>query len=137
MRLATKSARALSTGRFVWREYTPWSSVCGLSKQHVVCRSRGSRFSLDAICFSRTRRQFMRHIVSILIALLIIVITLVAMFTLVRATIVIAQLENPLIRAIAVGAELVLGIVLLLGTVYLATHLAVRIYGTEAAPPRS
>jgi uncharacterized PurR-regulated membrane protein YhhQ (DUF165 family) len=79
----------------------------------------------------------MRHIASILIALLIIVITLVAMFTLVRATIVIAQLENPVVRAIAVGAELVLGIVLLLGTVYLATHLAVRIYGTEAAPPHS
>jgi uncharacterized PurR-regulated membrane protein YhhQ (DUF165 family) len=76
----------------------------------------------------------MRIVLSILTALLIIAMTLVAMFTLVQATIDIAQLENPLIRAIAVGAELVLGIVLLLGTVYLATHLAVRIYGTEAAP---
>jgi hypothetical protein len=108
-----------------------------LAKREVHRRNRGSCFSLYAICFSRARRPFMRHIASILIALLIIVITLVAMFTLVRATIVIAQLENPLIRAIAVGAELVLGIVLLLGTVYLATHLAVRIYGAEAAPPRS
>jgi uncharacterized PurR-regulated membrane protein YhhQ (DUF165 family) len=77
-----------------------------------------------------------RTLAAILTALLIIGITLVAMFALVRATIVIAQMPNPVFRAVAGGAELVLGIVVLLGTVYLATHLAVRIYGPKSSPPR-
>lgn len=77
-----------------------------------------------------------RTLAGILTAFLIIAITLVAMFALVRATIVIAQMPNPVLRAIAGAAELILGIVLLLGTVYLATHLAVRIYGSHSAPPR-
>ena len=38
---------------------------------------------------------------------------------------------SPLARAAAIGAELVLGIVLLLGTVWLATHLAVRIFHVQ------
>jgi hypothetical protein len=33
------------------------------------------------------------------------------------------------------GAELLLGVVLLLGTVWLATHLAVRIFSTKVPPP--
>jgi hypothetical protein len=32
------------------------------------------------------------------------------------------------------GAELLLGVVLLLGTTWLATHLAVRIFGTKESP---
>jgi uncharacterized PurR-regulated membrane protein YhhQ (DUF165 family) len=76
-----------------------------------------------------------RFLASVLTALLIIVITLAAMFSLVRATIAVAEIPNPLLRAIATGLELVLGIVVLVGTVYLATHLAVRIYGTPSSPP--
>jgi len=34
------------------------------------------------------------------------------------------------------GAELLLGVVLLLGTVWLATHLAVRIFTPKESPPR-
>jgi uncharacterized PurR-regulated membrane protein YhhQ (DUF165 family) len=77
-----------------------------------------------------------RFLASVLTALLIIVITLVAMFSLVRSTIAVAEIPSPLLRAIATGVELVLGIVVLIGTIYLATHLAVRIYGTPSTPPR-
>jgi len=55
--------------------------------------------------------------------------TLAAMFTLVRATVFVTSIESPVSRAAAIGAEMLLGVVLLLGTVWLATHLAVRIFG--------
>jgi len=54
--------------------------------------------------------------------------TLGAMFILVRATDYVTSLDSPLQRLAAIAAELVLGVVLLLGTVWLATHLAVRIF---------
>jgi hypothetical protein len=66
--------------------------------------------------------------------ILIVAMTLAAMFTLVRATVYVTSLESPLERAIAIGAELLLGVVLLLGTVWLATHLAVRIFSTKEPP---
>jgi hypothetical protein len=56
------------------------------------------------------------------------------MFILVRATLYVTALESPLQRAAAMGAELLLGVVLLLGTVWLATHLAVRIFATKESP---
>jgi hypothetical protein len=65
---------------------------------------------------------------SILTTALIIVMTLGAMFTLVSATVYVTAIESPAQRALAIGAELVLGVVLLLGTTWLATHLAVRIF---------
>lgn len=69
-----------------------------------------------------------RIVASILTTLLIIVMTLGAMFILVDATLRVTAIASPLQRAAAIAAELVLGIVLLLGTVWLATHLAVRIF---------
>ena len=66
--------------------------------------------------------------------ILIVAMALAAMFTLVRATVYVTSLESPLDRAIAIGAELLLGVVLLLGTVWLATHLAVRIFSTKEPP---
>ncbi|MFI5059585.1 MAG: hypothetical protein ACHQLQ_15555 [Candidatus Acidiferrales bacterium] len=66
--------------------------------------------------------------------ILIVAMTLAAMFTLVRATVYVTSLESPLDRAMAIGAELLLGVVLLLGTVWLATHLAVRIFATKEPP---
>jgi hypothetical protein len=66
--------------------------------------------------------------------ILIVAMTLTAMFTLVRATVYVTSLESPLERAIAIGAELLLGVVLLLGTVWLATHLAVRIFSAKEPP---
>jgi hypothetical protein len=71
----------------------------------------------------------------IVTTVLIVAITLAAMFLLVWATVYVTSLPTPLHRAAGMGAELVLGIVLLLGTVWLATHLAVRIFGTKEAPP--
>jgi hypothetical protein len=71
---------------------------------------------------------------SVLTTILIVAMTLAAMFILVRATVYVTSLESPLQRAAAMGAELLLGVVLLLGTVWLATHLAVRIFATKQSP---
>ncbi len=71
---------------------------------------------------------------SIFTTVLIVAMTLGAMFLLVRATVYVTSLESPLHRATAMGAELLLGVILLLGTTWLATHLAVRIFGTDEAP---
>ena len=70
---------------------------------------------------------------SIFATVLIIAMTLGAMFTLVRATVYVTSIESPAQRAIAIGAEIVLGVVLLLGTTWLATHLAVRIFHNKEA----
>jgi hypothetical protein len=75
-----------------------------------------------------------RILASILTTALILTMTLAAMFTLVRATVYVTSIESPLQRAIAIAAELLLGVVLLLGTVWLATHLAVRIFGGKNVP---
>jgi hypothetical protein len=72
---------------------------------------------------------------SILTTVLIVAMTLGAMFILVQATLYVTALESPLQRAMAIGAELLLGVVLLLGTVWLATHLAVRIFTVKEHPP--
>ena len=77
-----------------------------------------------------------RILASILTTILIVAMTLAAMFTLVRATVYVTSIESPLHRAGAIAAELLLGVVLLLGTVWLATHLAVRIFGgKESSSP--
>lgn len=73
-------------------------------------------------------------IASVLTTVLIVAMTLGAMFILVKATVYVTSLESALQRASAMGAELLLGVVLLLGTVWLATHLAVRIFSTEEPP---
>jgi len=76
-----------------------------------------------------------RILASILTTVLIIAMTLAAMFVLVDATLKVTAIASPLQRAVAIVAELVLGIVLLLGTVWLATHLAVRIFRVPEPPP--
>jgi hypothetical protein len=75
-----------------------------------------------------------RILASIVTTVLIVAMTLGAMFTLVRATVFVTSIPSPLQRAIAIVAELFLGVVLLLGTVWLATHLAVRIFSVKDAP---
>ena len=71
----------------------------------------------------------------LLTTILIVAMTLTAMFTLVRATVYVTSISSPLPRALAIAAELLLGVILLLGTVWLATHLAVRIYGRKDISP--
>lgn len=77
----------------------------------------------------------MKHVLlSILTALLIVAMTLSAMAILVRATEYVTAIESPLPRAGAIAAEILLGVVLLMGTVWLATHLAVLIFAPKANP---
>jgi hypothetical protein len=74
----------------------------------------------------------MKHVLlSFLTTLLIVAMTLSAMVILVRATLYVTSIDSPLPRAVAIGAELLLGVVLLLGTVWLATHLAVLIFAPK------
>jgi hypothetical protein len=75
-----------------------------------------------------------RILASVLTTVLIVAMTLAAMFTLVRTTVYVTSIPSPLQRAAAIAAELLLGVVLLLGTVWLATHLAVRIFGAKDEP---
>jgi hypothetical protein len=70
-------------------------------------------------------------VLGVLTAALAVGLTLAAMFVLVSATLSIAQMTSPVVRALAVAAELVLGVILLVGTVYVSTHLAVRIFGDD------
>lgn len=71
-----------------------------------------------------------------LTTVLIVSMTLGAMFILVQATAYVTSLPTPLQRAFAICAEMLLGVILLLGTIWLATHLAVRIFAAKdsAAP---
>jgi hypothetical protein len=73
---------------------------------------------------------------SILTTILVVAMTLGAMFILLRATIYVTAIDSPLQRGGAIVAELLLGVVLLLGTVWLATHLAVRIFCTHETSGR-
>jgi hypothetical protein len=75
-----------------------------------------------------------RVLASIFTTILIIALTLAAMFVLVDATLKVTAIQSPLQRAVAIAAEIVLGIVLLLGTVWVATHLAVRIFHVQDPP---
>jgi heme/copper-type cytochrome/quinol oxidase subunit 3 len=68
---------------------------------------------------------------SIFTTILIVAMSLGAMFILVQATVYVTAIASPLQRTAAIAAELLLGVVLLLGTVWLATHLAVRIFARK------
>ena len=63
--------------------------------------------------------------------LMIVAMTLSAMVILVRATVYVSAIQSPLALAGAIAAEILLGVVLLLGTVWLATHLAVLIFAPK------
>ena len=77
----------------------------------------------------------MKHVLlSILTTILIVAMTLSAMAILVRATLYVTAIETPLARTGAIAAEILLGVVLLLGTVWLATHLAVLIFAPKHNP---
>ena len=73
---------------------------------------------------------------SILTMLMVVATTLSAMVILVRATLFVTSVQSPLPRAGAILAELLLGVVLLLGTVWLATHAAVLIFAPKTDEPK-
>ena len=79
-------------------------------------------------------KMIIASVASFLTTVLIVAMTLGAMFILVKATEYVTSLESPLLSASAMGAELLLGVGLLLGTVWLATHLAVRIFSFKEPP---
>jgi hypothetical protein len=76
-----------------------------------------------------------RLLAAALTALLVVAMTLAAVFVLVGASIAVAQMNSPLMRGVAVAAELTLGVLLLVGTVYLATRVAVLIFGDKSPNP--
>jgi hypothetical protein len=72
--------------------------------------------------------------VSVLLAILAVVSTVCAVLALVAASIRISNIADPAWRRIAISAELVGGVLWLLGIVYVATHLAVIIFANPAPP---
>src|SRR5271154_6308046 len=95
-------------------------------------------FAALALCFGSRPAiaavNFMKMIfASIFTIILVVAMTLSAMFILLRATLYVTAIASPLQRGGAIIAELLLGVVLLLGTVWLATHLAGRIFSTGDA----
>jgi hypothetical protein len=75
-----------------------------------------------------------QFLASILTTIMIVAMTLSAMAILVRATLYVTAIKSSVERAGAIAAEVVLGVVLLLGTVWLATHLAVLIFAPKDEP---
>ena len=71
----------------------------------------------------------------VLVMVLVVALTLAAVIVLVAVTIRISVIASPIFRAVAVGGELFVGIGWLLGTIYLSTHLVVRIFGRGSLPP--
>lgn len=71
---------------------------------------------------------------SILVVVLTVALALAAMYALVLTTAYVTAIHSALRRLVAICAELLLGVVLLLGTVWVATHLAVRIFGAKNIP---
>jgi hypothetical protein len=65
------------------------------------------------------------------------VLTLATMIALVQGSILAVSITNLALRIVAVAADIIIGTILLVGCIYLATHLAVRILGVGQAdfPP--
>jgi hypothetical protein len=64
-------------------------------------------------------------------------VTLVCVFVLLSAVLAITRIANPWLHGLAVAAALLLGVFLLMGSVYLATRFALRLLGEDsAAAPR-
>jgi hypothetical protein len=71
-----------------------------------------------------------------IVAALAVALTLGSVIVLVGATISISRMSNPAMRALATLAELLAGMLWLVGTVYIVTHLAVLIFGKDSSARR-
>jgi membrane protein YdbS with pleckstrin-like domain len=78
-------------------------------------------------------KTFRQISITILVASLGVLVPLAAVLALVAASARIAEIADPGWRALAIAAEVVLGVLWLLGAVYVATHFAVIVF----AKPRS
>ena len=74
--------------------------------------------------------RILSSVVAVLVAAAL---TLAALIALVQGTIRALSIDGLPQRVLALGADLVFGTLLLLGCIYLATHLAVRILGVGNA----
>jgi hypothetical protein len=86
----------------------------------------------------RGRRQVTQKIFACVTAVIgAAALTLATMIALVRGTILAVSIADLRLRILAVAMDVFFGTVLLLGCIYLATHLAVRILGVGQAkfPP--
>lgn len=109
---------------------------------HGAAMLPGGAFRFSGECamlwlpFGRAHPALMKQVLaSILTTLMIVAMTLSAMVILERATVYVTSIASPLPRAGAIAAEILLGVVLLLGTVWLATHLAVLIFAPKHESP--
>ena len=68
------------------------------------------------------------------VGVLAVTLTLGSAIVLVGATISISRMTNPAMRALATIAELFSGMLWLVGTIYIVTHLAVLIFGKNPSP---
>ena len=71
---------------------------------------------------------------SLLVMAMAVVLTLSSVLILVEAAIRISRISSPVLQGVATAGELFIGIVWLLGTVYLSTRLAVRIFRRGVSP---
>jgi hypothetical protein len=106
----------------------------------IPCNLQRSDLYLNALCCggqcdTGSGDSMKQVLASFLTTLMIVAMTLSAMVIIVRATVYVTSIESPLQRAGAIGAELLLGVILLLGTVWLATHLAVLIFAPRDNSP--
>jgi TPP-dependent trihydroxycyclohexane-1,2-dione (THcHDO) dehydratase len=76
-----------------------------------------------------------KFLASLLVVAMAVALTLSFVILLVGADIRISRIANPVLQGMAVMAELFIGIAGLLGTVFLSTRLAVRIF-RKTLPPR-
>ena len=72
----------------------------------------------------------------VIVAALAVTLTLGSVIVLVGASISISRMTNPAMRALATVAELLSGMLWLVGTIYIVTHLAVLIFGQNSSPRR-
>jgi hypothetical protein len=72
--------------------------------------------------------------ITIFVAILGVLVPLAAVLALVAVSARIAEIADPDWRAVAIAAELVLGVFWLLGAVYVATHFAVIVFANSTSP---
>jgi hypothetical protein len=69
-----------------------------------------------------------------IVAALAAALTLGSVIALVSVTISTSRMANPAMRALATFVELLAGMLWLVGTIYIATHLVVLIFGKDSSP---
>ena len=99
------------------------------------------RFSIFSFLFlSGLRYAFVpmkRFLLAAFSLLLSVAITLASILLLLRATLIIERMQSPFLRGLSVVGAVLLGVALLVGSVYLSTHVAVRLFAkntTDANP---